>query len=696
MFDFHNSSVIYISQPHGDDCTLNGFAPAADEYGNGPFKTLERALTAVGQCRVSGCKRPLTIRFTDDYYLSDTVNFDVNTVVRTTDLFLSGITLESYGERKRIIGGIRISGWKHDTFNGVNCLCADLPKKADGSQWDAVDLIVNGKRAKNTRYPKSGYLKAVETENDFAQCDSVPFFAGSKWVKVNKEDLENIDGIESATVNFYHYWVDEHTPIESYDKSSGILTFKYPSRFTVSTIYSPKEHTSAFRYHLENLPSTFGNANEWYLDKTAGKVYYLPEEMPHNLEKIEAFLPTVKKLFEVHGRPNQAITDMRFSNLEFIGTRSDYASKLTQIKSENVTESVCDEDAFCASDIQAACDAHGAISFMYADRCSVSNCRIHHTGTYGIEIKNGCNCTRIENNVFDDIGAGAINVHGGSVKSDLCERTKRCILRGNTITNCGVKIAAACGILIQHAAENEISDNEIAYLNYSGISVGWTWGYADNVTYGNIIRANHIHHIGKGELSDLGGIYLLGKQPGTVVSYNRIHDVSCALYGGHGIYADEGTSYITVENNVVYNTKDSSFHQHFGSCNVVRNNVFALGSCAISVTRNEVHDCALFENNILVTAGKPLYKSSFLASTITAKKNLIYDTVSKAPVLYVDPDGKEWGFERWQSGFGKDCGSMIGDPLFKDAKNDDFTIAADSPAISIGFQPITGFAASGK
>lgn len=109
MFDFHNSSVIYVSQPYGDDRTLNGFAPVADEYGNGPFKTLERALTAVGQCRVSGCMRPFTIRFTDDYYLSDTINFDVNAVVRTTDISLSGITLESYGERKRIIGGIRVS-----------------------------------------------------------------------------------------------------------------------------------------------------------------------------------------------------------------------------------------------------------------------------------------------------------------------------------------------------------------------------------------------------------------------------------------------------------------------------------------------------------------------------------------------------------------------------------------------------------
>lgn len=77
---------------------------------------------------------------------------------------------------------------------------------------------------------------------------------------------------------------------------------------------------------------------------------------------------------------------------------------------------------------------------------------------------------------------------------------------------------AGCGILLMHASECEISDNEIHDLEYTGISIGWCWGYADSSTYGNIIKGNHIYDIGKGNLSDMGGIYL-----------------------------DEGSSYMTVE-----------------------------------------------------------------------------------------------------------------------------------------------------
>ena len=154
MYNIYNAATIYVSQTAGDDRNCNGFAPQADGFGNGPFRTLPRALEAVKDLRVTGCGRPMTVALTEDYYLDAPLRFD-NAV--------SAVTLESWGKRRRIIGGVRITGWKADTFQGTACLSAALPAKADGSPWDFTDLFVNGKRAAVTRYPKEGTLTALDT-----------------------------------------------------------------------------------------------------------------------------------------------------------------------------------------------------------------------------------------------------------------------------------------------------------------------------------------------------------------------------------------------------------------------------------------------------------------------------------------------------------------------------------------------------
>ena len=67
-----------------------------------------------------------------------------------------------------------------------------------------------------------------------------------------------------------------------------------------------------------------------------------------------------------------------------------------------------------------------------------------------------------------------------------------------------------------------------------------------------------------------------------------------------GIYHDEGSTHLLVENNVVHHTKFAPFNIHYAKEGTVRNNIFALGKLEqVSRSRVEPHKSVFFENNIV-------------------------------------------------------------------------------------------------
>ena len=330
-------------------------------------------------------------------------------------------------------------------------------------------------------------------------------------------------------------------------------------------------------------------------------------------------------------------------------------------------------------------------------RCQISDCYIHGVGVHSIEVRSGCSDIRIEDNRIEDICAGGIKIYGGGVECEDEEITRNCTVRRNSISRCGIRYAAGCGIFAMNASRLEISDNEISDLEYSGISVGWVWGYADSSTYGNIIRGNHIHHIGKGNLSDMGGIYLLGKQRGTVIAENRIHDVICRDYGAWGTYLDEGSSYVTVEKNAVYNTQNECFHIHYGTGNVVRNNVFyGVSAPCVYTSRHELHDQILFERNIFVSENAPVYSHRDGAPDFESRCNILWSPKFGEPGAFRSSWGEVFDLTDWQKNFGRERGSIVADPMIESLDGFDFRLKPDSPAFGLGFKPLSEKTAKNK
>lgn len=672
MYNFSNTSTLYVSQQNGSSKN-SGFLPVSNGFGEGPVQTLEQALDKVRELRRVGMMQPLTIQITDRFYqMEQTLLLDET---------VSDVTFEPFGaESVTLLGGRRITGFQKSVFQGMECFAASIPEAADG-RWSFTDLYVDGKRADLTRWPEEGFLipKAVEPQTPALK-------NGSKWFIAKENDFPaEIYQPEDMLVSFTHYWVDEHSPVEHFDPATHRVDLTYRSRFFVSC--EPGK-THCMEYYLENLAEQFCKPNQWYLDRPNGMLYYIPRCADQTPDSIEVYAPTLTTLVSVQGC-TQKVHHIRFRNLTFAYSRGDHCSPA--VIEAGASSDVNPED-FRAGDPQSCSATPGMLSFSQCYGCCVENCVLLDFGLTGIVMENGCQNCRIIGCTLLEGGAGGIRINGGTDLQNLSDHTCRIQVTDNTLLHLGRRYLAGCGILLMHTYENEISHNEIADLFYTGISAGWIWGYGNSICHDNLIKKNHIHHIGQKRLSDMGGIYLLGCQPGTQVTGNRIHDVAARFYGGFAIYTDEGSSGIRIENNIGFNTTEGGFNQHYGCMNTIRNNIFAFpGKYLLRMARPEAHLGAIFSHNILYSQGAAIYGPDFdelPPRCCASHHNLIWDADKKEPVFFRTKENRELSLADGRRVYDLENDSLVADPCFTDPASGDFTLRAESPAFTLGITPI--------
>ncbi len=614
------------------------------------YATLSDAVAAAKEQRKNGYDGDLTVTLAPgDYFEEKTIYLDSD---------LSGLTIESdpSGEA-RVIGGYRVEGFAWDEFNGVRCLSAPVRDE------DFTDFYVNGERASMTRYPQQGYLYMEDVENHDGRQNS-----GSRWFIAADGDIGDFRNLGRVWVSFLHLWIDEHTTIESYDSETRRVTMTLPSHFNLL-------EEGGQPYYLENVAESFGRQNDWYAE--GGKVYYVPRDDTVTPETIEAYVPTTDRFIRIEGEPGDPVSGVTLRGIRFTVSRGDYTSQEGGLQR--------------ASDGQAVNGADGVLSLQYVENSVIEDCSLTNYGLHGIALESGCHEVRISRCRFRDGGGGGVKMISPSDAEEY-DLTDRITVEDCLITHCGRRHMASAGILMIRVGQSVIRHNEIADLFYSGISCGWDWTYEENPAHDNLITKNHIHDIG-GPLSDMGGIYIMSAQPGTVVSNNLIHDVTCADYGANGLYADYGTSDVLFEKNIVYRVGTNCFQQSYGANNTIRNNIFwQSGESAVKSFMYEDHVSDILENNIIVTDGTAYYellRNHLTHKTFRTDRNLLWELSGKEPVSVLIRDSdKTYSPEDAARFFGVDPESVFADPGFADPANGDFTMPEDSPAYELGFEPI--------
>ncbi len=642
----------FVVAPNGNDAAAGNVAA--------PFATLSRAQQAVRELRRRRPEQAIMVLVRGGIYLLDTpIEFTPDDSGAA-----GGKTVYAAwpGERPVFSGGRVIEGMKA----GV-----DGVWRASVGDFRFEQLYVNGCRAARARTPNDFffYARSRAPGAGSAGKSAAPDHISRRAFRAYAEDLAPLQGLSAeqlrqVTVMVYNSWEVSRHHVAAVDLETGLVEMTGPYFVQFFHFARPK-------YVLIDCPGSLDQPGEWTLGPDGTLAYLpMPGELPDTTEFVAAKLPHLVVF------AGESI-EKRVEHIELRGLNFQHSAYVLPPEGE--------------SSNQAASKIPAAVMLDYAADIVLGDCQIAHTGNYGAWFRDGCRDCTVQRCEFTDLGAGGVRI--GVCELDRA-RDPAHATGGLTVDNCiihdgGHIWKGAVGVYVAHSGDNCITHNDIAGLQYTGISLGWRWGYGDVPSKRNLVEHNHIHHLGD-ILSDMGGIYTLGEAPGTVLRGNVIHDIdgsgACHM---RGIYNDNSTADMLMENNLVYNVRDGGYTLGSGRANVLRNNIFIGGRngvCGFSLyyPDRDRHLAVTVQRNILcaLPGSTPVewFKGRYPDDFLRFERNVYFDPSGRE----VRPHGKT--FAEWQAA-GYDAGSIVADPKFLAPEQHDYRLADDSPAIRLGFVP---------
>jgi hypothetical protein len=475
-------------------------------------------------------------------------------------------------------GGVTINGW-HKVKYAIN----GLPANAQGKLWAAkVPKLSN--QVFNFRELWVNNLKAIRArDNNLTNL--------SRIIRWNKQDgtcliptpqtpsLKNIPGIE---MQIHQWWEIANLRVAqlTVQGDSTLLSFYQPE----SNIQ--KEHpwpapwmskeTGNSAFYLTNAIQFLNEPGEWFLDVEKQELFYWPKEN-EDLSLASVIAGNLETLVQIEGTSDRPITNISFNGIGFAHTgwlrpslkgHVPHQQGMFMLEAYKLIPVGTLENKNLDNQAWVGRPA-AAVSAVYANNISFKNCQFEHLAATGLDYKKAIHDAEVSSNLFKDIGGTAIQagmfsdenveIHIPYHPKDSNEICNRISINNNLITDATNEDWGCVGIGIGYTKNTLIEHNEIAELNYSGISIGWGWTSKPNAMQNNRVIANKIHHFGK-QMYDVGGIYIQSAQPGTIIEKNYIDSIYKAPYAhlpNHWfyLYADEGTSYTTFKNNWTPSTK---------------------------------------------------------------------------------------------------------------------------------------------
>ncbi|MBN2852864.1 MAG: right-handed parallel beta-helix repeat-containing protein [Clostridia bacterium] len=372
-----------------------------------------------------------------------------------------------------------------------------------------------------------------------------------------------------------------------------------------------------------NSPNQIYNCREklqegqWYFDQQNHEIIYMPFR-DEEITSLTFIIPTLETLFMIENSHDISFEGITFQYTSWIkpsveGLPDGQANlcKNFDIRPDQMTEFRKPESA---------------VKIRNSTRISFTDCRFLNLGCCAIDIQEGAKHVDISRCRFSNIAANGIMASEFNFKcgheTDEKLITEHITISDNEFFQIGSQYKSGTAIIAGYLRHSTISHNIIHEVAYTGISLGWGWGFDDpnykysdlkhdRLTFGtfddypimtdNHIDYNHIYHT-MTKMHDGAAIYTLSMNQESSVKGNYVHDngnftgvpypelfffrripdldnpVKTAIIERNsfpgGIYLDEGSGGFTVEDNVIARVACPLYYHYTGIKGVFETNTY--------------------------------------------------------------------------------------------------------------------------
>jgi uncharacterized protein (TIGR03437 family) len=755
------TKTFYVA-PNGND-SWSGTLAAANAAGtDGPFASFAQARVAVAALNKTGLTQ-ITVQFrAGTYYLPQTIQF---TATDSGTANLSIIYQNYPGETPVISGGVRVTGW---TNTAGNTWKATLPASTQYFE----NLFYNGTRRLR---PRAGgalgsFYRIASTVylNNPGPPASAPnpncsvYVTGSGWECFDRFQYNPSDPVSGAWKNLapatgnscgqaarnqaiagdieilvFEQFSTSKLRISCIDTTNHIVYLTGPTPISQA---NPGQvgFITGNRYLIDNVQDDLSLPGQWFLDRstTPWTLTYLANsgENPNN---DLAIVPQISQVLVALGL--QYVT---FRGLTF--AHDNYTIPALGHKS---------------SELEA--DISGAVSFQNSQNITFDSGTVTQISGTGLEFitcisagspaycasinNNGATGNNtIQNSAFYDIGVLGIRIGDPYLPANTdANEPQFFTVQNNVVEGYGRTIPASFGIGQGEGHDNLYTHNDVYDGYHCAISISEqapdTIKPAGNGNANNTISFNHVYNLLQGIMNDGGSIRIeAGNEtytaPGNKILNNKIHDVTDASiqdsngYGGDGIYLDNESGLVQVQNNLVYRVSANAIEMPQGpslpaEANVIQNNILAYARNAMVQinfpypygVQSTIPQNAVIENNLmyfdrnfasnpsfmvqggcLYPGGVPYPQFQQWTSNLYWRTDAAFASDPKAFAVQPSPGSggdapctgntAKWTFytfAQWQSQVGEDVHSVVQNPGFNNPAYpaDDYTLPKGSPGV---------------